>query len=141
MESMIKLLKKEGITLTPQRLAIVQCLEGNKTHPSADEIYSIIRSQYPTISKATVYSTLQLLRDKGAVKELSIRKRGEACFDPSTKKHHHFLCRKCDRIIDINIEPDDESNIIKAITSQGHKVEEVQFYIYGICSGCLEETE
>ncbi len=138
MENIKELLKQEGISLTPQRLAIIQFLEGNKTHPTVDEIYTHIKSRYPTISKATVYSTLQLLCSKGAIKELSIRKRGEVCFDPRTEMHHHFLCRRCNRVIDINIDPYEESNIMKVVNSLGHRVEEVQSYIYGTCSECID---
>lgn len=138
MSKIRNMLEEEGVSLTPQRLAIIQFLEGNRNHPTVDEIYSHVKSSYPTISKATVYSTLKLLCELGAVQELSIRKRGEACFDPQTHTHHHFLCRKCNRVIDIKVDLYDKSDIIKAIGFYGHRVENVHSYFYGVCSDCIQ---
>ncbi|MDZ7859215.1 MAG: transcriptional repressor [Candidatus Krumholzibacteriota bacterium] len=133
-------LEKECVSLTPQRLAIIEFLEGNESHPTVDEIYTNVKSLYPTISKATVYSVLELLSDLGVIKELSIRKRGEACFDPSTVLHHHFHCRKCDTVIDIDVDSYDESTILDTVDSLGHKVEDIQLYIYGICRDCIDKN-
>ncbi|MBD3179767.1 MAG: transcriptional repressor [Candidatus Latescibacteria bacterium] len=138
MKSIRAIVEEEGISLTPQRLAIIDFMEGNRTHPTVDEIYQDVKSMYPTISKATVYSTMQLLCELGAVQELSIRKRGEACFDPRENKHQHFLCRKCNRVIDISVDLYDEEDIIKAIDSRGHRVEDVHSYFYGVCSDCIQ---
>jgi len=140
MTNIKSVLEKNGVSLTPQRLAIIEFLEGNKSHPTVDEIYTNVKSLYPTTSKATVYSVLKLLSDLGVIKELSIRKRGEACFDPSTVLHHHFHCRKCDTVIDIDIDSYDESNILKKVGSLGHKVEDIQLYIYGVCSNCIDKN-
>ena len=139
MTNIKSVLEKNGVSLTPQRLAIIEFLEGNKSHPTVDEIYTNVKSLYPTTSKATVYSVLKLLSDLGVIKELSIRKRGEACFDPSTVLHHHFHCRKCDTVIDIDIDSYDESNILKKAGSLGHKVEDIQLYIYGVCRDCVDK--
>lgn len=89
------------IKLTPQRLAILEYLEGNKAHPSASEIFKAVSERYPTMSFATVYNTLEALREKGQILEISIdpkRKR----FDPNTKPHHHLICVQCKEIIDVH---------------------------------------
>jgi Fur family peroxide stress response transcriptional regulator len=137
MKEIIEDLRKKGVTLTPQRIAIVEFLKKSTAHPTVDDIHKAIARKYPTMSVATVYSTLKLLKDLGEIQELSIRKRGKACFDPNPKLHHHFLCRECGKILDMEV----DCPIIKKGWVQGGKVEEAQAYIYGICSGCLKKEK
>jgi Fur family peroxide stress response transcriptional regulator len=92
--------KKNTIKLTPQRLAILEYLEGNKSHPSAADIYNVVSKKYPMMSFATVYNTLEKLRAKGQVLELSIDA-GRKRFDPNATPHHHLICVNCKTIIDV----------------------------------------
>jgi len=139
MERTLKKLREEGVTLTPQRMGIIKFLAGNRNHPTADEIFRHLRPDYPTISKATVYSTLELLGEMGVLEELSIRKRGESSFDLGEEEHHHLLCRKCGRIVDIFVDHCDDCNIMKAADSAGHKIETIQAYLYGVCAECIKK--
>ena len=93
--------KKNSIKLTPQRLAILEYLEGNKSHPSAADIYRAVSEKFPTMSFATVYNTLDKLREKGQVIELSIDT-GKKRFDPNAAPHHHLICVNCKAIIDVH---------------------------------------
>ncbi len=125
-----------GLKLTPQRLAILQYLEGNETHPSADEIYKVISKKYPTMSIATVYNTLEALSKRGRIRQLNIdpdKKR----FDPNTKIHHHLICMKCRKIRDIRSPitvrmPQTETADFEIL---GHHIE-----FYGLCSECKERS-
>lgn len=134
MKQMIERLKQRGVTLTPQRMAVIEFLIKSSNHPCVDTIYQAIKKKYPSISPATVYSTLQLLKEMGEIQELHIRG-DRACFDPNPEPHHHFLCRICKRIIDIEI----ECPIYGVKQVEGHKVEEIQAYFYGVCSECLKK--
>ena len=81
----------KGLKLTPQRAAIFEYLDGNKSHPSAEDIYLEIKKRYPMISFATVYKTLEALKSRGDILELSVdpeRRR----YDPDTGPHHHLIC-------------------------------------------------
>ncbi|MCX8070621.1 MAG: transcriptional repressor [Thermodesulfovibrionales bacterium] len=60
------------LKLTPQRHAILKFLEGNKTHPSADDIFKVVSKRFPTMSLATVYNTLLTLKNMGEILELTI---------------------------------------------------------------------
>lgn len=121
-----------GIRLTPQRIAVLEFLEGNREHPSADDIYKKVKKRYPTISFATVYNTLETLKRTGNVTELTIdpsRRR----YDPDTRHHHHMICLKCKRINDINIDisidlPDDQIDDFKVMKNH------IEFY--GLCKEC-----
>lgn len=139
MKNIIERLKENGVTLTPQRMAVAEFLNRNMGHPTVDEIHRNIQRRYPTMSLATVYSTLELLKELGEVQELSIRKRGKVCFDPNPGLHHHLLCHKCGKILDIDFNHPSNCPIMAKESIDGCKVEEVQAYLYGICSECLKK--
>ena len=85
---------------TPQRLAILDYLEGNTSHPSAEDVFRVVSKKYQSMSFATVYNTLHALTRAGVLRELTIdpeRKR----YDPDTSGHHHAICVACGRIADV----------------------------------------
>jgi len=88
------------IKLTPQRLAILDYLNENKSHPSAETIYKAVSKQFPTMSFATVYNTLETLLNKGSIRELKIEA-GKKRYDHDIKPHHHIICVKCNKIVDL----------------------------------------
>lgn len=139
MEPIFERLKEKGVTLTPQRMAIVECLISSHRHPTVDEIYGEIKGRYPTMSKATVYSTLKLLNEIGEIQELSIRKRGEVCFDSTPEPHHHFLCTTCGNVLDVVFDCPGDCPILLKEEINGHRVAEIQAYIYGTCSDCRKK--
>jgi Fur family peroxide stress response transcriptional regulator len=139
MKEIIQRLRDKGVTLTPQRMAVAEFLSRSKAHPTVDEIHRAIQRRYPTMSVATVYSTLELLKELGEIQELSIRRRGTACFDPNPDLHHHLLCRKCGKILNMEIDFPSSCPIIAKETIKGCKVEEVHAYLYGICSECMKK--
>jgi len=128
-------LKSIGLKLTPQRIAIFKYLEGNILHPSAEEIYKEVKKKFPTISYATVYNTLDILRRRGIVMELTIdpdRKR----YDPNTEPHHHLICVICKKIVDINTNFNVE---IPEEQKRGFTVIKNQIEFYGICPECKKK--
>jgi len=139
MNNIIERLRNRGLKPTSQRIAVLENLNGRRDHPTASDVYNDVVKKHPTISKATVYSTLKLLSEKGEIHELSIRKMGEACFDSILELHHHFLCRECKTIIDVYTNCREKCNIIKAGEIDGKIVEEVQAYIYGLCADCAKK--
>lgn len=125
-------LKEKGFKLTPQRLAVIEYLEGNTNHPSASDLFKEVKKKYPMISFATVYNTLRVLGEVNEIKQLTIGF-DRVNIDPNTKPHHHFFCRECGKIIDISLKEEKE---VKEIA--GHQVNDCQIYFYGICSQCLK---
>jgi Fur family peroxide stress response transcriptional regulator len=138
MKDIIERLKEKGVTLTPQRMAVVEFLSKSDHHPTADEIHRDIQSRYPTMSVATVYSTLELLKELGEIQELSIRKRGKVCFDPHPDLHHHLLCRKCGRVVNVEFDYPIDCPLIEKQVIHGCLIEEVQAYLYGLCPECVK---
>lgn len=97
---MSELLDRAGLKRTPQRMAIMDYLEGNMTHPSAEEIFAAVSVKFPAMSMATVYNTLNTLCERRGLTELTID-RDRKRFDPNTSPHHHMICTGCGRIEDI----------------------------------------
>jgi len=92
-----------GFKLTPQRIAVLEYLENNKEHPSAETVFSNVSKTFPTMSFATVYNTLAALRDRGYLLELTIDA-DKRRYDPNTAPHNHLICTACRKIIDIPME-------------------------------------
>lgn len=133
----MKKYRNTGLKLTPQRIAILNYLDGNKEHPSAEDIYKKVSKQFPTMSFATVYNTLDTLRKKGGVQELTIdpdKKR----FDPCPELHHHMICLKCKRIVDIH---NDYQLKVAESERAGFEIVGNHVEFYGICPVCREKIK
>ena len=136
MNKKIERLKKKRVVMTLQRLAVLEFLENSANHPTVDEIYAGLKEKCPTLSQATVYTSLQVLKGAGEIQELSIRKE-KVCFDPNPKPHHHFYCEECKRILDIDI----DCPLSGKRWLEGHKVRDIQAYLYGTCSYCSKKIK
>ncbi|HTY45495.1 MAG TPA: Fur family transcriptional regulator [Patescibacteria group bacterium] len=132
MKKGIELFKKNRIRITQQRLLVYRLLEGSRAHPTAEHIYARLKKENPSISLATVYTILELFRTKRLVREVRI-KPDRRCFDPVIEPHHHFLCRACGAIFDIDLPP---CLMAEKGEAQGHAIEEFQGYFYGVCKMC-----
>jgi Fe2+ or Zn2+ uptake regulation protein len=130
----VKLLKNHAIKVTAQRLEVLRYLDRHRTHPTVERIYTILKAKHPSLSKTTVYNTLETLKKNHLVTVLSISG-SESRYDLSRNLHHHFLCTRCGRIIDIDIAC---PNMDKT-TQGGHRIDEVHGYFKGICSTCLRK--
>ena len=121
-----------GFKLTPQRIAVLEYLENNTEHPSAETVYRNISKTFPTMSFATVYNTLAALRDRGHLLELTIDA-DKRRYDPNTNPHNHLICKRCGKIIDIHMEymlqvPE---NLRGDYEITGNHIE-----FYGVCPEC-----
>ncbi len=119
-----------------QRIAIMEYLMEHPIHPSADDIYTALSPSMPTLSKTTVYNTLKLFSEQGAVQMLTIDERNTN-FDADTSPHAHFLCRRCGHIYDLKC-LEAVKNVV-GLDMEGHQVSEVHYYYKGICKNCLNE--
>lgn len=120
-----------------QRMAIMEYLLKNHNHPTVEDIYTALSPFIPTLSKTTVYNTLKIFSEQGAVKILTIDERN-ACFDIETFPHIHFLCKKCGKIYNYPRELSERD--LGILSDEGHKVTESHYYYKGICKACLKST-
>lgn len=100
-EEVAALLRAHAITPTHQRMEIAQVLFEKRWHPSADQILAAVNVRYAETSKATVYNTLKLFREKGLVRELIVDP-NKVFYDSNTSEHHHFYDIESGEITDIS---------------------------------------
>ncbi len=134
MDEEAKKLKKMGLNVTPQRLAILEMIRGDRTHPSAEKIHQRLAKKYPGMSFATVYNTLAKLAEAGEILELNIDPNKKR-FDPNTQLHYHFYCKACGNIYDVKYDISLTPNIRKIA---GHQVETIQLNFKGVCKSCTK---
>lgn len=139
MEKIINRYKGKGFKLTPQRLAILNYLEGNTSHPTAEDIYREIKKKYPTVSFATVYNTVQALRDRGDIMEVTIDHERKH-FDPNPSPHHHIMCTVCRKVDDVFMDYSVALNLPEYV-SRKYAVTGNHVDFYGVCSACRKSKE
>ncbi len=125
--------KLGAVRLTKQRQVILEELKKVTTHPTADEVYMMVKSKLPKISIATVYRNLEELNKSGFV--LKIESAGsQKRFDANPKPHIHIKCLECSKVSDIwdDFEiPSNYKNLNTDFTILGY-----EFILYGICGKC-----
>ena len=125
-------LMRFSIRPSVQRTAIMEYLMNHKTHPTVEEIYMALSPTIPTLSKTTVYNTLNLFIDKGAVQVLTIDDKN-ARYDANVSKHGHFYCRSCGNVYDVfNI----QSEAYQVPDFENFMVDAVEISYFGICKTC-----
>ncbi|MBI5560818.1 MAG: transcriptional repressor [Deltaproteobacteria bacterium] len=139
MDRIFKRYRGKGFRFTPQRLAILKYLEGNTSHPAADDIYMAIKREYPTVSFATVYNTVEMLKEVGEVQEITIDPERKH-YDPNPNPHHHIICTECNKIVDVFVDYSDVLNLPAGLKREfavaGNHVD-----FYGVCRDCRNQPE
>jgi len=103
---LITTLKEHAFRLTPQRVELVRLIAASEGHPSAAQLYEKIKQRFPTMSQATVYKTLALLKEINQVLEIDLR--DDSHYDGNRPDPHpHLICTTCNRIVDgeLNLTP------------------------------------
>lgn len=132
-----KILRDNGCKVTPQRLAVYDMLSHTTEHPTAEMIYQKVKEQYPTMSFATVYKSVEIFSKLGVIQVLNT---GEDSFryDAKTSEHPHIKCMKCGRVNDVShLDARAVESLVENET--GFKVNGHQFYFYGICPDCQKK--
>lgn len=138
-------LHEAGYKFTHQRQSVLDVLKDSHDHPTAEDIYTRLRSRGEGVAMGTVYRTVELLEEIGLVRKISLgdRNRYELVKSPSHVKHHyHLVCEKCGSITDIS--EDILAAHAKSIEELAAEVGEVsgfhisghQFRISGVCRDC-----
>ena len=132
--SIIRAFRGKGYKATPQRIAIARFVLHSREHPSAHMTYLSVKKVYPTVSLATVYKTIKILKDCGLVQELNMPQ-VDTRFDPNTRPHAHLLCLQCGSITDW-IDPMITKLVDRISRDEDFKVSGSSLDINGICRTC-----
>ena len=132
------MLKEKGIKPTYQRLKILEYMGNNlNNHPTVEMVYEELLKAIPTLSLTTVYNTLNNFLEKELVFGVTITGT-EVRYDFNTDYHHHFLCKICGQIIDIDIKCAYAEGEKRTVS--GHRIDEVHGYFKGICKECSKNV-
>lgn len=132
--SAIEALRSKGYRATPQRIAICRIALNSRAHPSAQQMYDAVKKTHPTVSLATVYKTLEVLRNLDLVQEINFPK-GQARFECYMKPHINLVCLKCGAITDLDDKTvEDITRRVAAATK--FKPTGQRMDVYGICEKC-----
>ena len=134
-ETTSETLSRLGYRLTPQRLMILEAVDGADSHISAEEIYTQIHARYPHMNISTIYRTLELLKELGLVTETDLGDGRVRYHSIKNGHHHHLVCQKCGQVFDI------EEQLLSPLWSeirQKHdfKVEMKHLAFFGLCVEC-----
>jgi len=126
--------KRNGLSLTVQRRAILENLSSRKDHPTADQIYAAIQNRVEGVSRTTVYRVLETFVRLGLAQKIS-NPEAKARFDADISKHHHAACIECEKVIDIDsaILPDID---LSQADLQGFQVFDCSVVVVGLCRDC-----
>jgi Fur family peroxide stress response transcriptional regulator len=132
--SAIEALRKKGYKATPQRIAICRFALNSRDHPTAQQVYDQVRKIHPTVSLATVYKTLEVLKSLDLIQEVNLPK-GQARFDSYMKPHINLICLLCGNIVDFDetaaIEETRKVAAVAKFKPKGQRID-----IFGICKRC-----
>jgi len=127
MKQLLQALRAHGIQPTAQRLAVARFVLDADSHPTADQIWEKVRQRSPTLSRATVYNTLNLFVEKGLLRTQAVRE-GALVFDPRIARHHHFIDEQTGAIHDV---PWEAVKVTGEKSLQGYEVRDYQVVMRG----------
>ncbi len=121
---------------TKQKDLIYNAVVGSHNHPSADDVYNLLKPENPGLSLATVYRNLNTFADKGMLLRIPMPS-GGARFDGTLDTHYHMVCERCGQLYDISL--DHLNTLTQDVLGQsGFEVHSYNLLIYGVCKNCRE---
>lgn len=139
-QKLMQKLKEHGFRFTPQRIAVLRAFVFSDSHPSVEDVYCQVKSQFPTTSIATVYKTVALLKDLGEILELGFPDMSNRYDARKPYPHPHVICVRCKKIMDpeLKIVPELEQEIKKktGFLILSHRVD-----FFGLCPECQKKED
>jgi Fur family peroxide stress response transcriptional regulator len=132
---MLSKLKDHDFRITPQRLAVLKVLATSEGHPTVERIYETVRAEFPTTSIATIYKTVNLLKQINEVLELGFADGSNRYDGNKPYPHPHVICTQCKKIIDPNL--GSLKDLTKEVVAEtGFQILTHRVDFFGICREC-----
>ena len=128
------LLRRHGMHVTPQRLAVLQAV-ADRPHSTADDIYTVVHAQIGAISRQAVYDALAALTDKGLFRRIQPAGSSARYESRVGDNHHHLICRTCRRMVDVDCAVGD-APCLTAADDAGYEIDEAEVVYWGRCPDC-----
>ena len=139
-DSLLQVLHQAGLRITSQRRLICEYLATTQSHPTAALLYQELSARHPELSLATVYNTLNILSELGALVQLNLGDE-HTHYETNLTPHVNLICRHCRRVIDVeSVQPVDA--VLAALPSSiGFQAATVHVQVSGLCASCQKASE
>ena len=128
-------LEETGVAITPRRGKLLEVLLASEDHPSVSEIHQEVKRFFPGTSLATVYNTIELLKETDQVLEIEFSGAANRYDGRRPQSHPHLVCTRCDKIEDLDV--DDVGEPLNAISADtGYQLVGHRTDYYGVCPDC-----
>jgi Fe2+ or Zn2+ uptake regulation protein len=131
-------LRTRGQRVTSQRLILHRALRELDRHATAEELMRAAEQRLPNLSLPTVYATLELFEELGVVRRVAVGA-GPVLWDPRPEPHQHFACRRCGRVLDLDVRLRSAA-AMDAARAAGHAPEVAQVLVMGVCHACARDS-
>ena len=133
------LLRRHGVQVTAQRLAVLRAV-ANRPHHPADDIHKLVRAELGSISRQAVYDALTTLTDKGLLRRIQPAGSPARYENRVGDNHHHLICRTCGRMVDVDCAVGD-TPCLTAADDSGYEIDEAEVVYWGRCPDCVEGSK
>jgi Fur family ferric uptake transcriptional regulator len=130
------LLRRHGLQVTAQRLAVLRAVSG-RPHSTADDIDKAVRAELGAISRQAVYDALGVLTEKGLLRRIQPARSPARYEDRVGDNHHHLICRTCSRMVDVDCAVD-YTPCLTAADDRGYEIDEAEVIYWGRCPECVK---
>lgn len=137
-QSTTTLLRRHGLQVTAQRLAVLRAVSG-RPHSTTDDIDKAVRAEIGAVSRQAVYDALSILTDKGLLRRIQPAGSPARYENRVGDNHHHLICRTCSRMVDIDCAVG-ETPCLTAAHDSGYEIDEAEVIYWGRCPECLSIT-
>lgn len=133
-EALAETLRGRGFRLTPQRLAVIRAFAAGR-HPTAEEVHTSLARDYPSMSLATVYKTIALLKAQGLILEIDFGARDNRYDILRPYPHPHAVCTRCGAVADPG-DPDLTALVERVARDTGYAISSHRLDFFGLCPTC-----
>ena len=132
-------LRKHGLSVTAQRVAVMRAVSG-RPHSTADDIDKVVRAEIGAISRQAVYDALGILTDKGLLRRIQPAGSPARYENRVGDNHHHLICRTCSRMVDVDCAVE-YTPCLTAADDAGYEIDEAEVIYWGRCPDCVKTSK
>ena len=137
-QELVDRLRTRSVRVTPQRLAIAEAVLNSTDHPSVQQIYERVRDHFPSMTLATIYSTLGVLERSGLIQELPFERMSR--YEPNMDPHVNLVCISCENVMDADSGQEAVVRLKNRILNESDfEVAWQRVDFYGWCPNCAAE--
>ena len=130
-----------GVNVTPRRAKVLETLASTDCHPTVNEIHSEVRRIYPSTSLATIYNTIEILKEAGQVLELEFSGSPNRYDGLRPDSHPHLICLTCRSVEDMDMFETEDVSLDRVSDATGYNLVRQRTDYYGVCPNCQESDE